>query len=192
MTSLTITKTGRIDLDTPIEVVGVRLNVITIYMTMYNVPTSSVYRAKGSNKDVVIPPGEYTYTELGVLLLNDFRFDKQTLKVSIAGTLTGGLRKLIDENNFLYLTPLCLHLRVHGIDTSRNLFNGKRSDLLSIIPIGGVNSGKIYEYQPISEGFKKMYGGRVTNIGVEIKDEYGNDYRGKFVAELEFLTKDKC
>ena len=135
-----------------------------------------------TGKEIVIPPGYYTYKQLQKLMPGDFKFDQQTLKVKIDGVLAGGLKKLID-NDFLYLTPLCLYLYVDGIDTSTNYLDGKRSSLLSVIPIGKTDVGEIFKYQPISNS-RKMYNGEINSLNITIQDERGNKYDGKFVVEL--------
>ena len=114
MTTLTITKTGRVELDLPINVSTVSLSSITLYLNIYNI--NEVTRYNKSGKEVVIQPGYYTLEQLQELVPNGFKFDKNTLKLEVDGVITGGLKKLI-ENDYLYLTPLCLYLYVQGIDT---------------------------------------------------------------------------
>jgi hypothetical protein len=131
----------------------------------------------------VIPPGYYTYQQLVAKMVGSFKVHESTLKVSYSGTLTGGLTNLI-KDGYLYLTPLSLYLCVEGIDSSKNLLDGKRSNLLSIIPIGKTNIGEIFQYQPVNN-YKRMYVGEINDLRVSIVDESGSDYSGKFVAELE-------
>lgn len=184
MISLAITKTGRVDLDTPIRVSSISLTSITLYQHMYNLTEPTVFTAR-SGKRTVIPPGYYTYEKLRELMHNRFKVHETSLKVHYGGTLTGGLKKLIDDNDFLYLMPLALYIHVKEIDTSKNLLDGKRSDLLATIPVGMTNVGEIFKHQPLNN-FKRMYEGEVNAVNVSIRDDRGNDYLGKFVAELIF------
>lgn len=182
MTSLTITKTGRIALETPVSVRSISLKSTTLYMNLYNLNEETRYRATGSSEDVVIPPGYYTYEQLQEFMPNGFEFDENTLKVKVRGRLEGGLTKLISDG-YLYLTPLCLYVYVDEIDTSQNLFDGKRSSLLTVIPIGNTNVGEIFQYNPLNH-FKKMHTGELNSLGIKIENEHGQPYIGKFVAEL--------
>lgn len=180
MNSLTITKTGRIELEEYIYVRGISLKSVALYFNSYNLATPTVYVKDRQTTN--IPAGYYTFEKLKELI-PDLSFDYNTLKVTYSGTLTGGLKKLIDEQSFIYLTPLSLYVYVERIDGSRNYLNGKRSKLLSIIPVGKTNIGEIFEYQPFNN-FKKLYEGNINSLNISIKDEWGNDYKGKFVAEF--------
>ena len=182
MTSLTITKTGRVDFDEAIRVSGISLRSITMYQNVYNLTEATVYITT-AGKQVDIPPGYYTYQRLRELMNYEFKVHTHTLKVSYEGTLTGGLKKRIDKKDMLYLTPLCLYVYVEGINESTNLLDGKRSDLLSIIPVDDTNVGEIFTHQPQNH-FKKMYSNEIRALNVSIRDERGKDYTGKFVAEL--------
>ena len=97
----------------------------------------------------------------------------------------GNLGCLMDSNN--YLTAVCLYMYVDEIDTSKNYLDGKRSTLLSAIPIGNTDVGEIFKYQPHNNIFKNMYNNSISNLNIKIKDEQGKDFNGKFVAELTLL-----
>jgi hypothetical protein len=181
MRSLTITKTGRVEFDAPIKDKGISLKSITLFLSIFNLTETTIMTRGGET--YVIEPGYYTYEQIREKLKGHLKIHKTNLQVSYSGTLTGGLVKLI-ENNRLYLTPLALYLKVDGIDTEKNLLDGKRSNLLSVIPVGSTNVGEIFEYQP-EHNYKKMYAGRINSLTVSITDDRGNDYLGKFVAEIQ-------
>lgn len=180
-TSLTITKTGTIEFEQPIDITEINLNSITLYKNIYNITEVTKYVKSG--KTTVIQPGYYTYEQLQKLMPGDFKFSENTLKVEVKGTLTGGLKKLIDDG-YLYLSPLCLYMYVDEIDTSKNYLDGKRSTLLSAIPIGNTDVGEIFNYQPNNNIFKKVYNSCISSLNIKIRDEQGKDYNGKFVAML--------
>ena len=181
MTTITITKTGVIEFEEAIGVSGVSLNLITLYLK-YNITEEAVYQPKHTGDSVTIPKGYYTYEQLQKLMPYDFSYNENTLKIEIEGEITGGLTKLV-KDGFPYLTPLCLYMYIEGIDTSRNVFNGQRSELLSIIPIGKANVGDLITYKPATN-YKKMYKNTYTRLKVHIQDEHGVEYDGKFVAEI--------
>jgi hypothetical protein len=183
MISLTITKTGRIELGAYVKVGGISLNAITLYLNIYNLATITTYVKAG--RTTTIAPGYYTFEQLRKRL-PDLSYDENTLKASIDGVLTGGLKKLISDDGSINLSPLSLYLHVDGIDASSNLFNGQPSNLLSIIPVGKTNVGQIFEHQPI-KSFKQMHRDKINSINVEILDEWGNKYNGEFVAELTLV-----
>lgn len=182
MNSLTITKTGKIELYKPIKIQNVSLKSITLFQTAYNLAATTEYKHPNKEK-ITIPPGYYTYEELRSKMGGGLKVDPNTLKVAYVGDLTGGLKDLI-QDEYIYLTPLSLYLYIDGIDTSKNLLDGKRSSLLSIIPVGKTNVGKIIQYQPFNNR-KCTYLDEMSQLNVEIKDEFGNDYKGKFNAELQ-------
>lgn len=182
MTTHTVTKSS-IELDSkPINANYVRLNYITLYKNMYNMtePWKSIDPADRS-KFVTHPAGYYTYEKLQELI-PDFNFDETTLKTETKGAQLG---KVI-ENGYLYLSPLCLYLYLDCIDTSVNFLNGKRSTLLTSIPIGNTDVGEIFTYQPSSDNFKKLYSGDINHIRLIIKDENDKPFSGRFTAELLF------
>ena len=181
MTSLTINKTGRIELDRSVKATSISLKTITLYLSFYNLTEVTSYTYNG--RTTTIQPGYYTYEQLLSKLPGSFKVHQNTLKVSTDATITGGLAKLI-ENEYLYLTPLCLYLYIDGIDTSKDLWNGKRSNLLSIIPIGRTDVGEIIQHHP-TNNYKSMLIGELNSLNVSISDERGNAYPGKFIAELE-------
>ena len=181
MNSLTFTKTGRVELDAPIKASAISLKSITLFQTMYNLTEETEYTPPNKPK-VKIPPGYYTYSQIREKLGDTFQVDENTLEVSFDESLKGGLSKLI-KDKLLYLTPLCLYLYVDGIDASKNLLNGKRSDLLSIIPVGKTEFAQIYKYQPI-ENYKLMYQGEIGSLNISLTDERGNEYKGKLALEI--------
>ena len=150
MTSLTITKTGRIEFEEPIHASTISLKSTTLYMTMYNLTEPTTFARNG--KSFTLAPGYYDYGQLQAKLKKvfpsgGFKIHQTTLKVSTDITITGGLEKRI-ENGYLHLTPRCLYVRVYGIKRYKNLLDGKRSDVLAIIPIGKTDLKEIIEYQP--------------------------------------------
>lgn len=182
MTTLTITKTGRVELGVPMLVSSICLRSISLYKCMYNLSEPTTYTYNG--KTVEIEPGYYTYNQLlSKLPAGSFRVNRNTFKINTRGVITGGLKKFI-EDDYLYLSPLYLYMYVEGLDSSQNFVNGKRSDLLKVIPVGKTNVTEVVEYQPSTEHYKAMYETVRDSLTVTIKDEWGNDYKGKFVAEI--------
>lgn len=187
MTTLTIRKAGRCEFDQPINIKQISLSWITLYMKVYNLSESTTYKKSENAQLITIPAGYYTYEELQEKMSGDFKFDKNTLKVSITGTISGGLKKLIEQDS-PYLNPLCFYVYVDGIDTSKNWLDGKRSSLLSAIPIGNsVESTEIFTHVPVNNSFKNMSENIYNSLNVTILDEYGKQYTGKFVAELKLI-----
>ena len=181
---------NNIEFDQPINVSTICLNNIVMYSKFYNLATETIYTppANAADKSTVkIPPGYYTEEDINTKTREDFDIDYNTLKVKMKGSVTGGLKKIISKNGEIYLTPLCFYLYVDGIDTSKNLLNGKRSKLLSIIPITKDAIGEIISFQ--TKSYKKLYGGTRNSLSINIFDEYGKEYNGKFVAEFIFVNK---
>lgn len=182
MTSLIVTETGRLELDTPIKLTTIALKSATLYLHTYNLTEPTTY-IKTDSSTIKIPPGYYTYDQLVQLMPEgEFSVDVNTLKVTYKGIISGGLAGMI-KNECLYLTPLSLYLRVDCIDSSKNLLNGKRSDILSAIPVGKTNLSEIIEYQP-QHYFKSANAGVINSLKISIQDEWGNEYLGKCVIEL--------
>jgi hypothetical protein len=149
---------------------------------MYNLTENTIYQVRGENP-ITLPPGYYTYDEITRKLPAAFKVDSNTLKVKYgSGTISGGLNKLI-KDGYLYVAPLCLYMYVDGIDTSKNLLDGKRSNLLSVIPNINTAAGDVLSHQPQSN-YKRMHDGEINELSVTIQDERGNDYPGKFIAEI--------
>lgn len=137
MTTLTVTKTATIEFEQPIDVNEISLNSITLYKNIYNINEVTKYVASG--KETIIQPGYYnTYEQLQKIMPNDFNFNENTLEVEVDGTLTGGLKKLINSESvhsgtssgYLNLSPLCLYMHVDEIDTSKNLYRGEEINTL--------------------------------------------------------------
>ena len=183
MTTVTITKTGIIELDSPIKVSGISLEMITVYLKFYNVAELTTYKPQDSETEINIPPGYYEMEDLITLTNNEIGFDENTLKVLIPGTLTVGSKRITNDN-FLYLAPLCLRLYVEGINTTLNLFDGKRSDLLSIILIGTNKIDTTLVYEPKS-CYKDMHNSEISYLKVKLEDEYSKEFIGRFNAVLE-------
>ena len=187
MTTLTIRKSGRCEFDRAINIKQISLSWITLYMKVYNLSESTTYKKDARTEAVTIPAGYYTYEELQEKMSGDFKFDKNTLKIIITGTVSGGLKKLIEQDS-PYLNPLCFYMYIDGIDTSKNWLDGKRSSLLSAIPIGnGVAPNEIFTYVPVNNSFKTMSENIYNSINIVILDEYKKPYTGKFVAELKLI-----
>lgn len=181
MTSLIITKTGRIELERAIRVTSVSLKSITLYMSMYNLHEVSTFTY--NNRRVTIQPGYYTYDQLMEKLpRGSFKVHENTLRVSTGGTITGALAKLI-KNDYLYLTPLCLYINADVIDTAKNLLNGNRSDVLGMIPIGKTDTMEIIKYKA-PDSPKATNDVETNAITFSIQDEWGNEFMGKFIAEI--------
>ncbi len=184
---LTITKTGRIDFDRPVILKSMSLRNITLYQTMYNITDISRYGNSATGAKATFNPGYYTYDQIKAKIPNDFNFDVNTLKVELNGIIIGSLKDLINKDNILYLTPLSLYMFCDEIDSSKNYLDGKRSNLLAIVPIGKTNVGEIFKHQNMGDSYKSMNANEYNGLQISIKDENGHPYNGKFVAELSLI-----
>lgn len=179
--NLTIDKQGSIVFYETIEGKTISLNYITLYYNIYNI-TDSVEFISTSGSTIDIEPGNYSIEDLIDITNGGIDHDENTLKVKVNGRLSTEFEKLF-ENEFPYLTPLNLYLYADCINSSKNLLNGKRSELLSIIPIGKAKVGEIFSYKPISN-IRSINTNRFNNINFKLCDKDGNKYKGKFIAEF--------
>ena len=187
-TNITVTKTGVTQFDFPIKANYITLNFIHLYCTTYNIPLDSTYTADRNYKLINIPAGHYAVQDLKKLMPNDFEFDNKTLKIQLTGKVTGGLSKII-ENNYIYLSQLGLYLYINGIDTSKNYFEGKRSNLLAFIPMTDTDFGKIITFEPQNNIIKLNNSNDINCIDLKILDKYGNEYNHWFIAKFTYMWK---
>ena len=184
-TNVTIDSTGYTQFDHPIKAEYISLNYINLYQVAYNIPTDAGHIDSKRNK-ITIPAGYYTQKELESKLEGNLQINPNTSKVTLKGGLTGGLSKLIEKEH-IYITPLGYNIYVDGIDTTNNLYKGKRSSLLTSIPIGKAGFGSMLTYEPQNNIYKKLYSNdKIDGINIRITDLYDNDYKQRFIAEFTF------
>ena len=133
-----------------------------------------------TKRSILIPARYYTFEALAKLTNDDISMDKTTGEVTVNGSVANSLRTLINKE---YASPLFYEVYLKGINIDKNYYNGKKSELLSIIPIHNTKFGDTITYQPEGQ-FKDMYGGMINQLEIQIKDEDGKDYGGKFLVEL--------
>ena len=183
MVSLTIDKQGRIDFDYPIKAgSNITLDYITLYFKVFNVNEETKVSIDG--KTEIYKAGYFDLDLVKEKLGSDnLIFDEIDQRVKFnKPNVKGGVAKLFD-NDYLYITPLVLYVYVDEIDSKENLYNGSRSKLLAMIPVGNKDFGDIIEYKAER---KKIISsdGKLNSINFYIKDHNGKDYKGRFVAEL--------
>lgn len=185
MVSLTINKQGRIDFDYPMKASSnITLDCITLYFNVYNVNEET--RVTSDDQTDRFKAGYFDSDTLKEKLGDNLEIDEITQKAKLnTAKVEGGVVKLLDKN-FLYITPLVLYVYVDEINSDQNLLNGQRSKLLAMIPVGNKDFGDIIEYK--AKRTKNIStDGKLNSVNFYIKDQNGNDYQGKFVAELTLV-----
>ena len=191
-TTLNITSNGVIEFENPIKINYISLDCITLYMNIYNIPKIETI-TKSDGTKITIPSGYYTIQTLQQLTKGVIDFDSISIGIVISGTPSDGLKQIFEKKNdgtihyAPYLQPLVLFVHADCIDSKYNLLNGKRSQMLSFVPIGNTNITEILTYTPPVKNLVKADGNEKNRIKIKIKDQFGNDYTGRFIAKLTLI-----
>jgi hypothetical protein len=174
----------------------ISLGCLTYWLGWYNVLQDETYECgRGKNKVETIPAGLYSFDRLSKLLNNDSltisvseSTGKCTLDVAskkgvlISNAILTLLGFDITTNNRLYSDTYIgthpvnfalksLYVYLKQINTTCNLLNGKRSNLLGIVPVRKTTFGESDSVSFQNLVYRKLQSGIINELEIEIRDD---------------------